>query len=421
MNEETAIERTQPSDFPIAGVILAIAGFVLLVMVLWLFKSGQNYQEIYNVTRGSTAVNFGNVSALVSPDNPMPIYYLLSGALSHWFTPTIILWRLWSFVFYALSLPMAYLVGREAADDRRVGLLAAAIIGLSPFFIWYSSRATVYSLVVLAVLINQYFYIGILHKRKWAWLGYVLSGLFGLGVHYFFALVLLMQMIFYAVKHRQFPRHIAHLVFLCGLVFAVALGLWINYSAAHGAAWNYLPYTSQPSATNAFIIYVQFLFGFQSVEATTFVISLWPLLVILALLAVQKYVKPPVAVQYFSFAAFGPVLLMFALSWLWRPLFLSSYFIICLPAFLLIVSWYLVVFELRALTITRYILLGAMIVMLFAEVFNTKRALSEDYLGLAPYQPASSAKVSAYDGHQVPAAGPPLQVPSDSPGVLTHK
>ena len=39
-----------------------------------------------------------------------------------------------------------------------------------------------------------------------------------------------------------------------------------------------------------------------------------------------------------------------------------------------------------------------------------------------PVQPrAFRASSSAYDGHHCPATGPPRQVPSDSPGRLTHR
>ncbi len=36
------------------------------------------------------------------------------------------------------------------------------------------------------------------------------------------------------------------------------------------------------------------------------------------------------------------------------------------------------------------------------------------------YDPARTS-ATAYEGQKVPAAGPPLQVPSDSPGVFTHR
>jgi hypothetical protein len=265
-----------------------------------------------------------------------------------------------------------------------VGLLAAALIGLSPFVIWYSSRATVYVLLLLLTLLNAYFFIGVLEKKKRQWVGYLISGLFGLGLHYFFGVVLLAQLIFYFLKRNGFPRMNRIMMGFAGIVFLAALSIWLRYSLLHSDLWHHLPYTGKPSATNAFILFVQFVFGFQSVVTTTLIISFWPLLVVLGLLAVQKYVRPPDAVQYFAFAAFVPVIAVFALSWLWKPLYLSSYFIVCLPPFMVLVAWYLVAFDLKALAWARSILVASMFLMLFFELLNPQRALVDDYLGAAP-------------------------------------
>ena len=37
------------------------------------------------------------------------------------------------------------------------------------------------------------------------------------------------------------------------------------------------------------------------------------------------------------------------------------------------------------------------------------------------YQPARALSPSRYDSQNLPAAGPPLHVPSDRPGVLSHR
>jgi hypothetical protein len=159
--------------------------------------------------------------------------------------------------------------------------------------------------------------------------------------------------------------------------------VWLAYSPLSQFDWSRLPFTVRPIPTNAFILYVQFVYGFQSVVTTTLLIALWPLLVVVALLAVQKYVRPPLAVQYLAFAAFVPVLLMFVFSWVAKPLYLSSYFIVCLPAAMLLISWFLVVFELEVLSWVRALLLAAMVVMLAIEILHPKVPLREDYLGFA--------------------------------------
>jgi 4-amino-4-deoxy-L-arabinose transferase-like glycosyltransferase len=380
-NEITADSPSTISSGRVVTLLVLLGIVTTVIFSLVLLHSSNNYQEVFNF--GVAKQTSYNPYTQVSADDPMPLYYLVVHSASHWITPSIQELRIFSWLIYLLILPMAYIVGRRATDDRRVGLLTAVLIGLSPFVVWYSSRATTYVILLLVTLINAYFYIGILQHKKNQEYGYILSGLLGIGLHYFFGVVLLTQLIFFMLKRSSYTRMMQVTMGIAGIVFLTAFVIWLRYSLLHGSPWMHLPYTGKPSATNAFILFVQFLFGFQSVVTTTLIISFWPLLVVLALLAVQKYMRPPDSVQYFAFAAFIPVLVIFFISWIWKPLYLSSYFIVCLPPFMLLVAWYLVVFDLKALSWARTILVASMALMLFVELLNPQRALVEDYLGLA--------------------------------------
>jgi hypothetical protein len=316
--EPVAVREEVRGLWPLLLVPVAIAGLTYL----WLGQAGQNYQEFFTVSIASHLS--GSFFNLLSRDNPMPLYYLLVYLLAHVVTLTLGELRALSFAFYVLSVMVAYDVGRRAADDDyRVGLLAAALISLSPFMIWYSSRATMYSMLVLGVLINAYYFVGVLHNEARSWPGYILSGLLTLGIHYFFAVILLTQLLFMFLDRHRLARLASYMVPISYLLFAGAFGGWIYYVSLHNPIWSQLPMTSKPSATNVFILFVQFLFGFQSVVVTTLVIAFWPLLVVLSLLAVQKYVSPPPAIRYFAWSAFLPVLGLFAFGWIWHPLFLA--------------------------------------------------------------------------------------------------
>jgi 4-amino-4-deoxy-L-arabinose transferase-like glycosyltransferase len=378
MNSDPAANQS-PKRVPVFGTLLLAALAMAAVSVIWLLHSARNYQETFNLTFAAQ----GTLSPVsqTSPDDPMPLYFWLLHGLAHVFSPSLVSLRIASLVCYLLLLPALYIAGKRATGDRRIGLLAAILTALSPFMLWYGNRATVYALLTLVTVISQYLFVCLLQRKRWAWAPYLIVGLIGLGLHYFFTVILLVQVLFYLVKQREFSRRELVYMLCCTVVFAAAFGLWMHYLADTVHIFAKLPYTAKPSATNAFIIYVQYLFGFQAVSTTTFVIAFWPLLVVFALLAVQKYVRPPIAIQYYSFTAFMPLLLVFALSWVWRPLFLSSYFIVCLPSFMLLVSWYLVAFELRALSWARTLLILLMVAMLAAELANVNRAVHEDYLG----------------------------------------
>lgn len=369
------------NNFTMTVVLLAGLG----VSIVMLLHDQRNFQETYNL---HLAARRGlPLSSLGSTDDPMPLYFLLERGWLHLTTnftslSSLIAVRLLSIIFYPLSALAAYSVGIRATKSSRVGCLAAMFLCLSPFMLWYSSRATMYSVLVFAVLLNQYFYTKVLEKpRWWDWVGYCLSGLIALGVHYFFLVILLVQIVFYVSK----VRHIKKLDNLWMLLSIIGIGLvfawWIHFSNESTHLWQYLPYTSRPSATNTFIVFVQYLFGFQSVVITTAIIALWPLLVIVALLAIQKYVAPPIGIQYSLWAAITPVLGIFILSWLWKPLFLSSYLIVGLAPLMLLLGWYFVALNLRTLNLACYVLLAAMVVTFVIEANNPSRAIQNDYLG----------------------------------------
>lgn len=433
---EAAPVLQERTHHPVNWPVLLVCCFIAVISCVWLLFSARNYQETLSLQLAQQHVS--SIFSYVSPDDPMPLYYLLAHALAQSGSLTLTGLRLLSLLCFALMLPVAYFVATRSSDDRRVGILAAALIGLSPFMVWFGSRATVYTPLALVVLINAYFFVGVLRKHNLAWIGYILSAILGLGLHYFFIVVLLTQLLFGLAEAKRLTKGNRLLLPLAIVLAALGLAAWIHISSMHSSAWSALPFTSRPSATNVFIIFVEFLFGFQSVLTITLFMALWPLLVVMALWAVQKYVSPPIAIRYFVTAAFVPVVAFFVLGWITKPLFLTSYLIICLPPFMMTVAWYLVEFELPVLIWVRNILLAVMAGMLLLELAHTDRAISSDYLGaLVPvrvlvlsvekagstyiYQPALTAKSTAYEGHQTPAAGPPLQLPSDSPGVLTQR
>lgn len=407
--------------------LLLIPCVLAALASLLLIDSQKNYQEVFNLAGARSPTV--NLFSFLSPDNPMPLYYLLIHGLSYIGTPTLHELRWFSFVCFIIAIFAAYWAGAMASADRQAGITAAMLIGLSPFMIWYGTRGTVYTLLALLTLINLYFFTGVLQGSRWHWLGYIPSALAALAIHYFFITILLTQLLFVVSARRELRRYTLWPMVLSCTCFAVLFAGWMYVSSLHSTAWLHLPYTAKPSATNIFIIYTQFLFGFQSVTTTTFIIAFWPLLVVLALLAVQKYVRPPIAIRYALFAAWAPILLMFALGWIWRPLFLSSYLIVCLPGLMLALGWYLVAFDLKALAWARRVLAVTMSIMLFIQTAEPELAVQGDYLGTlgqptvvrSIYQLAFSASISAYWGHHMPAAGPPLHVPSDSPGVLTQR
>ena len=104
--------------------------------------------------------------------------------------------RLFPFIFGVLSIPAIYLVAKELFD-KKVGLISAFILTISPFHIYYSQELRTYSLVTFLVLIAIYCLIKSLKENRiFSWVGFVIFTTLTIYSHNM-ALLLLIAINFY--------------------------------------------------------------------------------------------------------------------------------------------------------------------------------------------------------------------------------
>ena len=75
------------------------------------------------------------------------LYYVLAWPWARVFGLGEVGLRSLSAVFGTLAVPVSYAAG-AALCSRRVGVVAAALVAVSPFLVWYSQEARSYSLLV---------------------------------------------------------------------------------------------------------------------------------------------------------------------------------------------------------------------------------------------------------------------------------
>ncbi len=98
-----------------------------------------------------------------SESNP-PLYYVLAWGWAKLFGTGEVGLRSLSALFGAATVPLAYPIGRELAS-RRAGLLATAIVAVSPMLIWYSQEARSYVLLVFFGALSLLFFVRALRTR----------------------------------------------------------------------------------------------------------------------------------------------------------------------------------------------------------------------------------------------------------------
>lgn len=130
--------------------------------------------EAFSITISQHSL-FDMLRLIVQTDNHPPLYYLV---LKLWlvFGDSETQARLLSALFSIASIPMIYFVGASLYNDERVGLIAALIMTLSPFQVWYAQETRMYAMLTFMVLTSAFFLLRALrHGDRRDWIGYILA------------------------------------------------------------------------------------------------------------------------------------------------------------------------------------------------------------------------------------------------------
>lgn len=221
--------------------------------------------------------------------------------------------RMFAVAWGLLAIPLIYWLA-ATIYDRRVGLVTALLVALSPFFIWYSQEARMYTMMlVFAIVATGALWKGLEGGRFRWWAVYSLATAAGLMTQYFFGFLLAGHAIFVLTDRarrgagalpRLMPAHSRRgtdaagtprprvsptISWMAAATFAlIPLGWWLPKVIAHlsllrgvSGAFNY----GGPPPVVGFhfnelaLVPVQWLFGFHSEIATRDLVAGWPLLI----------------------------------------------------------------------------------------------------------------------------------------------
>jgi len=180
------------------------------------------------------------IQNLLTESNHPPLYFMLA----HWWmklwqgdSGLVSLWaaRSLSATFGALCVPAMYFLGLLAFRSSLVGLLAAALMAVSPYGIFLAQEARHYSLAILwAIASLSCLVIAVRHIQNqtklsvWLVIYWILVNILGISTHYFFALTIAAESIVLLALANQYRSNIA-----CWLqILLVGIG-----SAIGGLVW----------------------------------------------------------------------------------------------------------------------------------------------------------------------------------------
>lgn len=322
---------------------------------------------------------------IVGKDVHVPLYHLMLNIWQVFFGNAVEVGRYFSLIFFMLTIPATYLLGRQIFS-RSISFFGAFLLAISPFMNWYGNEIRMYSLLTFITVLNQYFFLRIFKRRgNLSWFGYAVTILIGIYIHYFFWLVPITQALFYLVYRRQFLPGSFKKFLGVGVLAMLAIVPWLLYIYRLGLANETRPQLAPPSTVDVFNTFSQFIFGFQNDYINTFIVSLWPLLVLLSFVYLQRQHKRPPEVNYFFMAATLPVLAAFVGSLILSPFYLSRYLIIAVPALYLLIAWLFSQYTRgisRALSVA---LVAGMILTFGIQTTSATTPVKEDYRAAAQY------------------------------------
>ncbi len=188
--------------------LLLLSGLIVLGAALrfaTLDLQSYRYDEAVTVARVLNPSLFATFSAVPHSESTPPLYYLVAWLWSRPFGTGEVWMRSLSALAGTATILVVYLAAVALPLPRRAGLIAAAMVAVSPVAIWFSQDARAYAPVVLLTALSFLFFARARRgggRRDLAW--WAAFSALALATHYFAGFVVLAEIaILLAGPHRR--------------------------------------------------------------------------------------------------------------------------------------------------------------------------------------------------------------------------
>lgn len=361
------------------GVMVLTAGMTFVFLLAPQSLRLDEAQSLWETSRSPHAI-----LTTVAQDVHVPLYHELLHAWRNVAGDSVVSARVLSLAFFLMAIPAMYALGAYAYGPA-AGIFVASLFTLSPFMNWYASEIRMYTLFALIAILQQYFFLRLFKRESdAAWIGYGITTVVGIYVHYFFFLILFTEAVFFFARRSLFSASALRRFISAWAVAALSFVPWIWYVIRQGQAQNQQPLLAVPTTVDLFNVFSQFLFGFQSNAINTIFLSLWPVLILVAFLALRKHSTGRPETDFFMLSVILPVGLALAIS-LVVPLFVSRYLIFVIPAFYLLIANIFSRYPLPGRWVAGGALIALMVAMLGVQTVSAMTPVKEDYRAAVSY------------------------------------
>jgi mannosyltransferase len=153
--------------------------------------------------------SFGDMVHAIPHSEATPyLYYVLAWPWARLFGSGEVGLRSLSALAGTATVVAGYGAGASLVS-RRVGLIAAALVAVNPFLIWYSQEARSYALVTLFVAVGLWLFGRALAGERRALAGWALLSALALATHYFALFVVVPEAVWLVARVRDRRRAVA--------------------------------------------------------------------------------------------------------------------------------------------------------------------------------------------------------------------
>ena len=245
----------------------------------------------------------------------------------------------------------------EALFGRRIGLLSAALVAVSPFYLWISQEARMYSFLGLFCISSLYFFIdAIKTNKKSSWLSYVILSVLAFYTHYYAVFTIFAEFLYFIVlvpKNRKIILgYIASSFSIILLLLPLFSFLGVQKAHSTRIAWKLFLSTvwSVPHAFFAFsagssLLQVELTTFSRAIFSNTLLILIVTLFFAPVFIAGVIYLATKVKkINPVLFYFFIPLLTSYFVSWK-IPLFGSKYLVAAVTCYYIILAFGLLSFR----------------------------------------------------------------------------
>ncbi len=226
--------------------------------------------------------------------------------------------RALSAVFALATIPVTFATAK-LFFSKRAALLSSVLMIVNIFYVFYAQEARSYSLLLLLTSLFMYFFLRLSEGKKYQ-LAYIVTGVLAVYTHFYAGFVLLAHILM--LLHQKQVRKYAYM-FVCMGVLLIPL-LVAPSMHSHQVDWLLPPTVSSLIGT----------FFVLTGDMPPLVLLYTALFLGSAVFLFKNILKKPYI--YLLLWISVPILTAFAFSVIVKPIYQSVYFLMCLPAFIML-------------------------------------------------------------------------------------